>query len=219
MAPASRGPRGQPHPLRSEHLRQRRRGLTEGEAALTPSPEGSTGAGSPASSPQPPQLATTARPGHAPRAPRFLRSPRPWPRLSPRPRPQVEILDGRTECVLSNLRGGTRYTFMVRARMAEPSFGGFWSAWSEPASLLTASGEAPGRRRRGWGGTRGNPTALTDSLPPRLGPPHPDALPHPRAHPAAAGRARPALPPPVSALFGHLAQTPPHQLSPFAVES
>uniref|UniRef100_A0A452V0K1 Erythropoietin receptor n=1 Tax=Ursus maritimus TaxID=29073 RepID=A0A452V0K1_URSMA len=28
---------------------------------------------------------------------------------------------------------------MVRARMAEPSFGGFWSAWSEPASLLTAS--------------------------------------------------------------------------------
>ncbi|XP_027441397.1 erythropoietin receptor isoform X2 [Zalophus californianus] len=52
---------------------------------------------------------------------------------------KVEILDGRTECVLSNLRGGTRYTFMVRARMAEPSFGGFWSAWSEPASLLTAS--------------------------------------------------------------------------------
>nr|XP_020749958.1 erythropoietin receptor isoform X1 [Odocoileus virginianus texanus] len=52
---------------------------------------------------------------------------------------RVEILDGRTECLLSNLRGGTRYTFMVRARMAEPSFGGFWSAWSEPASLLTAS--------------------------------------------------------------------------------
>uniref|UniRef100_A0A8C4LA94 Erythropoietin receptor n=1 Tax=Equus asinus TaxID=9793 RepID=A0A8C4LA94_EQUAS len=52
---------------------------------------------------------------------------------------RVEILDGRTECVLSNLRGQTRYTFAVRARMAEPSFGGFWSAWSEPASLLTAS--------------------------------------------------------------------------------
>lgn len=63
----------------------------------------------------------------------------------------MEILDGRTECLLSNLRGGTRYTFMVRARMAEPSFGGFWSAWSEPASLLTASGEAPGKGgRRGW---------------------------------------------------------------------
>lgn len=56
-------------------------------------------------------------------------------------RPQVEILEGRTECVLSNLRGATRYTFAVRARMAEPSFSGFWSAWSEPASLLTASGE------------------------------------------------------------------------------
>ncbi|XP_036315643.1 erythropoietin receptor [Pipistrellus kuhlii] len=52
---------------------------------------------------------------------------------------KVEILDGRTECVLSNLRRGTRYTFAVRARMAEPSFDGFWSAWSEPASLLTAS--------------------------------------------------------------------------------
>ncbi|XP_012889449.1 PREDICTED: erythropoietin receptor [Dipodomys ordii] len=52
---------------------------------------------------------------------------------------RVEILEGRTECVLSNLRGATRYTFAVRARMAEPSFSGFWSAWSEPASLLTAS--------------------------------------------------------------------------------
>ncbi|GAB1293959.1 Erythropoietin receptor [Apodemus speciosus] len=55
------------------------------------------------------------------------------------PLAQVEVLEGRTECVLSNLRGGTRYTFAVRARMAEPSFSGFWSAWSEPASLLTAS--------------------------------------------------------------------------------
>ncbi|KAG8523232.1 Erythropoietin receptor [Galemys pyrenaicus] len=52
---------------------------------------------------------------------------------------KVEITDGRTECVLSNLRGGTNYTFAVRARMAEPSFGGFWSAWSEPAWLLTTS--------------------------------------------------------------------------------
>ncbi|KAF5914376.1 hypothetical protein HPG69_000487 [Diceros bicornis minor] len=70
--------------------------------------------------------------------PQRLRSPHPRPApLSPAQ--TVEILDGRTECVLSNLRGQTRYTFMVRARMAEPSFGGFWSAWSEPASLLTAS--------------------------------------------------------------------------------
>lgn len=73
------------------------------------------------------------------------------PHLSSALRPQVEILDGRTECVLSNLRGRTRYTFMVRARMAEPSFDGFWSAWSEPASLLTASGEAPGRGVEGAG--------------------------------------------------------------------
>ncbi|XP_006875198.1 PREDICTED: erythropoietin receptor [Chrysochloris asiatica] len=52
---------------------------------------------------------------------------------------RVEILQGRTECMLSNLRGQTRYSFAVRARMAEPSFGGFWSAWSESVSLRTAS--------------------------------------------------------------------------------
>ncbi|XP_004716846.1 erythropoietin receptor [Echinops telfairi] len=52
---------------------------------------------------------------------------------------RAEILPGRTECVLSNLRARTRYTFAVRARMAEPSFGGFWSAWSETVSLRTAS--------------------------------------------------------------------------------
>ncbi|XP_007526031.2 erythropoietin receptor [Erinaceus europaeus] len=52
---------------------------------------------------------------------------------------RVEILEGRTECQLSNLRGGTRYSFAVRARMSEPSFSGFWSAWSEPAELMTAS--------------------------------------------------------------------------------
>lgn len=54
---------------------------------------------------------------------------------------------------------------------------------------------------------------------PRLGPPHPDPLPHPRAHLAAAGRARPALPPSVSAPFWHLAHTFPHQLSPFLEET
>lgn len=90
---------------------------------------------------------------------------------------KVEILEGRTECVLSNLRGGTLYTFAVRARMAEPSFGGFWSAWSEPAALLTASGE------RGLGGTglqgRGG-TGLTP-LPPR--PDLPTASPAPDLDP------------------------------------
>lgn len=69
----------------------------------------------------------------------------------------MEILDGRTECSLSNLRGSTRYTFAVRARMAEPSFGGFWSAWSEPATLLTASGEAAGPD--GGGGVLGGPSS------------------------------------------------------------
>lgn len=54
----------------------------------------------------------------------------------------MQILEGRTECTLSNLRGSTRYTFAVRAHMAEPSFGGFWSVWSKPVSLQTASREA-----------------------------------------------------------------------------
>lgn len=80
----------------------------------------------------------------------------------------MEILDGRNECLLSNLRGGTRYTFMVRARMAEPSFGGFWSAWSEPASLLTASGEAQAREVGGAGRSMGAKlTALTSPLLPQ----------------------------------------------------
>jgi erythropoietin receptor len=83
----------------------------------------------------------------------------------------VEILEGRTECVLSNLRGATRYTFAVRARMAEPSFSGFWSAWSEPASLLTASGETPGGGVGGVGAKHsGKSSALTSSLSPDLDP-------------------------------------------------
>lgn len=76
----------------------------------------------------------------------------------------MEILDGRTECVLSNLRRGTRYTFKVRARMAEPSFDGFWSAWSEPASLLTASGEALSRGGGGAGADVGRARCLDLSL-------------------------------------------------------
>lgn len=110
----------------------------------------------------------------------------------------MEVLEGRTECVLSNLRGGTLYTFAVRARMAEPSFSGFWSAWSEPASLLTASGEAPVPRREDRGGPNTRQTSLTSFLSPRPGPSHPDAVSHPRSHLDAAGSVGTAVPPPVS---------------------
>lgn len=111
---------------------------------------------------------------------------------------RVEVLEGRTECVLSNLRGGTRYTFAVRARMAEPSFSGFWSAWSEPASLLTASGEATVPRGEGGAGPNTRQTSLT-FLPPRLGPSHLDAVSHSRPHLTVADCAGPAVPPPGSA--------------------
>lgn len=111
----------------------------------------------------------------------------------------MEVLEGRTECVLSNLRGGTRYTFAVRARMAEPSFSGFWSAWSEPASLLTASGEAPVPWGEGGAGPNTRQTSLT-FLPPRPGSSHLDAVSHSGPHLAAADGSGPDVPPPVSPL-------------------
>lgn len=75
MAPASWGPRGQPHPLRSEHLLwQRRGGRTEGESAPTASLRGCV-VDSPASSLQIP-------PRWSPR-PRPLASPLQTPPLTP----------------------------------------------------------------------------------------------------------------------------------------
>lgn len=49
----------------------------------------------------------------------------------------------------------------------------------------------------------GKPTALISYRLSRPGPPHPDAVPHPRAHPAAAGRTRLARSPQVSSVFWH----------------
>ncbi|XP_038627131.1 erythropoietin receptor [Tachyglossus aculeatus] len=52
---------------------------------------------------------------------------------------KVDILEGRTECLIVNLRGQTRYLFAVRAKLDDLSYNGYWSAWSEPATVLTAS--------------------------------------------------------------------------------
>ncbi|XP_074167354.1 erythropoietin receptor isoform X2 [Sminthopsis crassicaudata] len=52
---------------------------------------------------------------------------------------RMDIREGRTGCVIANLRGHTRYTFAVRAKMAEPSYSGYWSSWSQPVTVLIAS--------------------------------------------------------------------------------
>ncbi|XP_074059560.1 erythropoietin receptor isoform X2 [Macrotis lagotis] len=52
---------------------------------------------------------------------------------------RIDIQEGRTDCVIDNLRGHTHYTFTVRAKMAEPSYSGYWSSWSQPVTVLTAS--------------------------------------------------------------------------------
>uniref|UniRef100_A0A4X2KW72 Erythropoietin receptor n=1 Tax=Vombatus ursinus TaxID=29139 RepID=A0A4X2KW72_VOMUR len=52
---------------------------------------------------------------------------------------RVDIQEGRTDCVIANLRGHTHYTFTVRAKMAEPSYSGYWSSWSQPVTVLIAS--------------------------------------------------------------------------------
>ncbi|XP_051827540.1 erythropoietin receptor isoform X2 [Antechinus flavipes] len=62
---------------------------------------------------------------------------------------RVDVREGRTGCVIASLRGHTRYTFAVRAKMAEPSYSGYWSSWSQPATVLIAGGEPTGRRERG----------------------------------------------------------------------
>ncbi|XP_051827539.1 erythropoietin receptor isoform X1 [Antechinus flavipes] len=51
---------------------------------------------------------------------------------------RVDVREGRTGCVIASLRGHTRYTFAVRAKMAEPSYSGYWSSWSQPATVLIA---------------------------------------------------------------------------------
>ncbi|KAM9099330.1 erythropoietin receptor isoform X2 [Sarcophilus harrisii] len=52
---------------------------------------------------------------------------------------RMDVREGRTGCVIANLRGHTRYTFAVRAKMAEPSYSGYWSSWSQPVTVLIAS--------------------------------------------------------------------------------
>uniref|UniRef100_F7BUV5 Erythropoietin receptor n=1 Tax=Monodelphis domestica TaxID=13616 RepID=F7BUV5_MONDO len=49
---------------------------------------------------------------------------------------RMDIQEGRTDCIIANLREHTRYVFTVRAKMAEPSYSGYWSSWSQPVTML-----------------------------------------------------------------------------------
>ncbi|XP_043362823.1 erythropoietin receptor isoform X4 [Dermochelys coriacea] len=49
----------------------------------------------------------------------------------------VDIPDGRTECLILNLRGRTRYALAVRAKPDGVSYSGYWSAWSAPVTVVT----------------------------------------------------------------------------------
>uniref|UniRef100_A0A8D0L9X5 Erythropoietin receptor n=1 Tax=Sphenodon punctatus TaxID=8508 RepID=A0A8D0L9X5_SPHPU len=53
---------------------------------------------------------------------------------------RVEINNkGRTECLITNLRGQTRYSLAVRARPDGVSYNGYWSAWSQRVTVVTPS--------------------------------------------------------------------------------
>lgn len=52
-------------------------------------------------------------------------------------RQTVDIPDGRTECLILNLRGRTRYTLAVRVRPDGVSYSGYWSAWTAPVTVVT----------------------------------------------------------------------------------
>ncbi|XP_029440410.1 erythropoietin receptor-like [Rhinatrema bivittatum] len=51
---------------------------------------------------------------------------------------EVGILAGRTDCTVANVKEQTEYSIAVRAKPDGVSFGGYWSAWSQPVSLLTS---------------------------------------------------------------------------------
>ncbi|XP_065432119.1 erythropoietin receptor [Chrysemys picta bellii] len=52
-------------------------------------------------------------------------------------RQTVNIPDGRTECLILNLRGRTRYALAVRVKPDGVSYSGYWSAWSAPVTVVT----------------------------------------------------------------------------------
>ncbi|XP_077186070.1 erythropoietin receptor [Paroedura picta] len=66
-------------------------------------------------------------------------------KLSPEGSPAqvVEIANGRTYCLVTNLKGQTRYSVEVRAKPDGVSFDGYWSAWSQAVTITTASSLDP----------------------------------------------------------------------------
>ncbi|XP_069460263.1 erythropoietin receptor [Ambystoma mexicanum] len=51
---------------------------------------------------------------------------------------KVEVVNRKTELVLTNVKGHTAYTIAVRAKPDEVSYNGYWSAWSEPVTVVTS---------------------------------------------------------------------------------
>lgn len=62
--------------------------------------------------------------------------------------PQVQFPANGPKCLSLAMRGRTRYTFAIRVKPDGVSYKGYWSAWSEPVSLVTPSGTWPGRDGR-----------------------------------------------------------------------
>nr|XP_005994190.2 PREDICTED: erythropoietin receptor [Latimeria chalumnae] len=50
---------------------------------------------------------------------------------------QIEITEGRTECLLRNLKPQTEYMVRVRAKADGNTYSGYWSVWSNPVSAVT----------------------------------------------------------------------------------
>ncbi|XP_060108521.1 erythropoietin receptor [Heteronotia binoei] len=51
----------------------------------------------------------------------------------------LEVGNGRTSCLLTSLKGQSRYSLAVRAKPDGVSFNGYWSAWSQAVAVTTSS--------------------------------------------------------------------------------
>ncbi|XP_054859913.1 erythropoietin receptor [Eublepharis macularius] len=56
---------------------------------------------------------------------------------------KVEIANGRTYCLITNLKGQTRYTLTVRAKPDGVSYNGYWSTWSQAVTVTTTNNLDP----------------------------------------------------------------------------
>lgn len=56
---------------------------------------------------------------------------------------KVDVIDGKTECILLNLNPRTAYSISIRAKLDGVSYNGYWSAWSEPVTEITQTDMDP----------------------------------------------------------------------------